>query len=167
MKHYFHHFFELSLQSKGSAWSIYYLVTFTVVKGCKCIFCMLYIFNETFFTLAKSLLMLYVSGTEHIGKSGMKYVRNQGNVFLVREQRYTSLVTLKSFCKIDFFCQCNQNKSDHNIKQNLTCSPGHWIITEKAKLRRGNVQSIETPVHKGFFLRSAWVLHWGLLKTHM
>lgn len=50
--------------------------------------------------------------------------------------------------------QCNQNRSDPNIKQNLTCSPGHWIITEKAKLRRGqiNVQSIGTPVHRGFIM---------------
>lgn len=50
--------------------------------------------------------------------------------------------------------QCNQNRSDPNIKQNLTCSPGHWIIAEKAKLRRGqiNVQSIGTPVHRGFIM---------------
>jgi len=41
-----------------------------------------------------------VSGTDEIGKSGMKYLGDGDNVFFVREWRNTSLVTLKSFSKV-------------------------------------------------------------------
>lgn len=49
--------------------------------------------------------MLYMSGTEQIRKSRMKYLRDRDNVLLGRDmpKRYASLVALKSFFKVVFF----------------------------------------------------------------
>lgn len=87
-----------------------------------------------FCTLTKSILKLYVSGTGQAdGKVQNEVSEIHRYVFLIREQRYTSLVTLKTLYKVVFSFPSVTRIMQVQVRtpNKLTCSPGHPIITEK------------------------------------